>query len=70
MSKKEKSEKELLEEISAKLDKLIGVLAISGKDPKKQIEILKGLGFSIAETSTITGQTLDVVKKERSKLKK
>lgn len=33
-SKIDKSEKQLLEEISHKLDKLIGVFAISGKVPK------------------------------------
>ena len=49
MSKKEKSEKELLEEISSKLDKLIGISAIQGKEKDDQIRILKKLGFQAAE---------------------
>jgi len=70
MPKNAKSSEELLEEISMKLDMIIAVLVISGKEPEKQIKILAGLGFSISQTSAITGLTIDVVKKTRSKLKK
>ena len=67
----EKTEKQLLEEISTKLDKIIAYLAISNIDkPKDKVPMLKGLGFTIEETSILTGLTIDVVKKERSKIKK
>ena len=66
----EKTEKELLVEISGKLDKIIAFLATSDiKDPKDKIPMLKNLGFTIEQTSVLTGLTLDVVKKERGKLK-
>jgi len=45
-------------------------LAISGKEPKKQVQILANLGFSIHESMAFTGLTENVVKKERTKLKK
>lgn len=67
----EKTEKQLLQEISNKLDKIIAVLSISNiEDPKQKVPILKNLGFTIEETSMFTGLTIDVVKKERAKLKK
>ncbi|MCV0400164.1 MAG: hypothetical protein K5785_09265 [Nitrosarchaeum sp.] len=70
MVKKEKSEKELLSEISLKLDKVIGILASSSiKESKDKIPLLKNLGLTIEDTVNITGLTIDVVKKERSKLK-
>ena len=40
-----KSEKELLEEISNKLDQIIAVLATQGKNPDTQIDILHGFGW-------------------------
>jgi len=68
--KKEKTEKELLIEISQKLDKIIGILACSSiKEPKDKVPLLKNLGFTIEDTANITGLTINVVKKERSKLK-
>ena len=66
----EKTERQLLEEISGKLDKIIAFLATSNiKEPKDKVSILKNLGFTIEQTSVLTGLTLDVVKKERGKLK-
>jgi len=57
LSKKEKSEKELLEEISGKLDKIIGILSIQGiKDTDQKIGILKTLGFS----SKVIGPFVDM----------
>ena len=50
-----KSEKELLEEISGKLDKIIGVLAIQGKEEDTQIRILKKLGFQPEEVGKLLG---------------
>jgi len=66
-----KSSEELLQEIIGKLDKILGVLAVSTiKEQKKKIPILKNLGFTIEETAALTGLTIDIVKKERGKLKK
>jgi len=66
----EKSEKEYLKEISEKMDKIIGIIAASSvKEPKDKVSLLKDLGFTIENTAKITGLTIDVVKKERSKLK-
>jgi len=71
IKKEEKSEKEILEEINSKLNKLIGLVAVSTiKEQKKKIPILKNLGFTIEETVALTGLTIDIVKKERGKLKK
>lgn len=50
-----KSERELLEEISKKLDKLIGILAIQGKNEDEQIRILKVLGFTSKQTGNLVG---------------
>ncbi|MGD0035881.1 MAG: hypothetical protein ABSC53_01130 [Bacteroidota bacterium] len=49
------NEIELLQEISKKLDKLIALYAIQGKNPNDQANILKGLGFTYKETSQLTG---------------
>ena len=43
VAKKEKSEKELLKEISEKLDKIIALIVMQGKDVDTQIKILRGL---------------------------
>lgn len=67
----EKTEKEILQEIGFKIDKIMGVLAVSNiKEPKDKIPILTKLGFTIEETALFTGLTVDIVKKERAKLKK
>lgn len=66
----EKTEKQLLQEICDKLDKIIAYLSTSNiQDPKEKVPILKNLGFTIEETSMLTGLTINVVKKERVKLK-
>jgi len=66
----EKTEKQLLVKISSKLDKVIAFLAISNiEDPKNKVPILTNLGFGVELTSSLTGLTKDVVKKERVKLK-
>ncbi|MCH8915861.1 MAG: hypothetical protein IIA82_08485 [Thaumarchaeota archaeon] len=69
-NEKSKTELDLLNEISLKLDKVIGILACSSiKEPRNKIPLLKNLGFTIEDTANITELTIDVVKKERSKLK-
>lgn len=65
-----KTPEDWLEEISKKLDKLVGVLAIVGKTPKEQVRILYRFDFSIEETMILTNLTENVVKKERSRIKK
>lgn len=67
---KKKTSEDWLEEISKKLDKLVAVLAISGKTPKEQVRILYRFDFSIEETMNLTDLTENIVKKERAKLKK
>lgn len=42
---KDKTERELLVEISQKLDRLVAVTAAQGKDADTQIGILRGFGF-------------------------
>ncbi len=51
MSKEEKSEKDLLEEISGKLDKLIAIISVSnlGSDVDAKIKFLKNLGWDSIE---------------------
>lgn len=66
MSKSTKSEIELLEEISNKIDRLIGIIAIQGKDEDVQIRILKRLGFTSKETGDLTGLTDATVRKRQS----
>ncbi|MDO8740357.1 MAG: hypothetical protein Q7J54_02145 [Candidatus Woesearchaeota archaeon] len=55
MAEKIRSERELLESIEHKLDKLIGVTAIQGKEDKLRAKILKSLGFKYREISELTG---------------
>jgi len=57
LSEKEKTEKDLLAEISQKLDKIIALLAIQGKDENTQIRILKKLGFDAEEIGKLLGIT-------------
>ena len=51
----EKTEKEILLEISDKLDKLIGLSAIQGKTKEEQIKILHQLGFTSKAIGMFTG---------------
>jgi Holliday junction resolvasome RuvABC DNA-binding subunit len=70
MKGKEKTEKQILMEISKKLDNLIGVIAIQGKSRDEQIKVLVSLGFSNAEISKITGVPKGTVDTIRAKIKK
>lgn len=49
-----KSDNELLQEISAKLTHLIGIVGITGKDRDEQVKYLVSLGFTNADISRIT----------------
>jgi len=52
---KEKSEKEILQEISEKLDKIIGLIATQNKPRIEQLKILDGLGFSSVNIGKMLG---------------
>jgi len=53
---RKKTSEELLKEISEKLDKILGVLAIQNvSDVDSKIKILKNLGFSSAEIGPLMG---------------
>jgi len=68
-SQKEKSEKELLREISEKLDKIIAVLATQGKNTDTQIDILHGFGWEWDEVGTLVGMKGDAVRMRYSRKK-
>ena len=53
--KKEKSEIELLTEISEKIDKLTALSAIQGREEERQTKILRSLGSTYEEISKLTG---------------
>lgn len=70
MAAKEKTERDLLLEISEKLDRLIGILAVQNKDRDDKVNILASLGFSNAEISKLIGVpkgTVDVIRAKRKK---
>lgn len=62
----EKTERELLEEISKKLDKLIAIQAIQGKDEDAQIRILKSNGFTSEETGRLIGLKETTIRMRKS----
>lgn len=70
MSKNMKTERDILIEISNKLDKLIGISAIHGKSKDEQVKILTLLGFSNGEISMTTGIPKGTVDSIRSKIKR
>lgn len=66
----DKSERELLEEISMKLDRLTALQTIQGKELDAQIAILTRMGFSSTEIGSIIGRHPDSVRRRRSKKQK
>lgn len=66
----EKNEKDLLKEISGKLDRLIAFTAIQGKDTDTQIDILTKLGFKSPEIGPFIGLHPDAVRQRRSRKKR
>ena len=64
-SKKDLSEKQLLEQISDKLDRLILVVALQARPKEEQIKHLSKLGYSNAEMATmlaIPKGTIDAIR--------
>lgn len=67
---KEKSDVELLSEISSKLDYLIALMATQGKERDDQVKILVGQGFSnsiIAKLLGIPKGTVDMIRARKKK---
>lgn len=54
-TKKEKSDNQLLQEISEKLNKILGIMATQNKPRLEQLKILDGLGFSSLEIGKMLG---------------
>jgi hypothetical protein len=65
-----KTELQLLKEISAKLDRLAGFLAIAGRAESEQIKILRGLNFEWGEIGAMVGLKADAARMRFSSLKK
>lgn len=62
---------DLLQEISGKLDKLIGIFAIQGvEEENKKIRILNELGFSHGLVGTLIGISANAVEIRVRKAKK
>lgn len=68
-SKRARTEVELLTEISAKLDRVVAVLAAQGKDRATQIDVLSSAGCDSAFIGTLLGITAGAVRKHQSRRK-
>lgn len=69
-AKKEKSDIELLTEISTKLDYIIALMATQGKERDDQINILVGQGFPnsmVAKLLGIPKGTVDMIRARKKK---
>jgi hypothetical protein len=65
-----KSERELLIEISAKLDRLVAVSAIVGLDEDDRIDVLIRLGVDAKLISSLTGLTRNAIAIRKTRAKK
>lgn len=63
---KEKTELDLLNEMNEKLDKMIGLLAINGKEENAQIKVLRGLGHDWKFIGLLTGLNPDTARMRNS----
>ena len=68
--KAEMTERGLLEEISSKLDQLVGLLACQGKDLDTQIRVLRGFGFDWPFIGLIVGLEADAARMRFSRKRK
>ncbi len=66
---KEKTELDLLSEMSEKLDTLIGLLAINGKGENDQIKVLRELGHDWKFIGLLTGLNPDTAHMRYSTIK-
>lgn len=67
MKRAEKTERDLLEEISLKLDRLAGLLAIQGKDLVAQVRILSKAGLPSREIGALLNLNADYIRRLRTK---
>ena len=67
MKQANRTERELLQEISLKLDRLAGLLAIQGKDLVVQVRILSKLGLPSPEIGGLLNVNADYVRQLRTK---
>lgn len=67
MKKIEKSERELLEEINRKLEDLVSLIAIQGKDTDTQIKILIKRKYKPREIASFIGLTPNAVRLRKFK---
>ena len=63
MPKNTKSTEALLSEISEKLDKMMSLIAIQGKDTDIQIDVLRGFGWEWEEIGKLVGLKADAARK-------
>ena len=71
-TKNQKNEIDLLIEISEKLDNLISLLLVQGKEKEEQIQILVNRAFSNSRISQLLGipkGTVDTIRAKQSKKK-
>ena len=66
VSTKGKTEHDLLSEMNEKLDTLIGLLAINGKEENDQIKVLRELGHDWNFIGLLTGLNPDAARKRYS----
>jgi len=64
-TKKAKSEIDYLKEISDKIDKLIGLLAVKNETSEKKIKILSNLGFTSNEIGAILDMNPSTIRNAR-----
>jgi hypothetical protein len=62
-----RSERDLLADIDHKLDQLVGLMAVQGKDQDTQIAILYGLGFDSFFIGRLLGVPPPTVRKKKPK---
>jgi hypothetical protein len=62
---KAKSDNQPLEEMSKKLDQVIALLAIQGKEQNLQIKILYSLGFDSSAIGRVMGLSGSAVRKRK-----
>lgn len=70
MADSDKSERELLVDIAGKLDRLIGVTAIAGRDRDEHPDILINLGLDNQLVAAMTGLTANAVSIRKTRMKK
>jgi hypothetical protein len=58
----EKIERDILEEISGKLDRVIAIIATQGRDQDGQIRVLRNLGYDWKFIGAATGLNADAAR--------